>query len=345
MGVFVRPDSPWYWLYLETSRQKERTDIRIGTTTAQRTDSKRLALDRYHQRMNELAARLYKLPSALPAIRFRKYAEDYQTTIALRKGAERERELLKTLIVFFGDDLLTAIDQDRARQFMIARTAKVSARTVNREVALLKMMLRDAVPKYLSESPLVGMKHLPTITPRRRLMTEAEERRLLKHANAHERALLILGIDGLIRLSDLLDLKRTDRRGAWLHVSDPKGGRSYEVALSPRAVAALDRLPADEAYYFARYRRAETQRDRRSTVRRVLKRLCKAAHVSYGRRKGGITFHWATRKTGATRLIVQHGAPVPAVQRQGNWKTSDVLMSIYAQADRDAQRKMMRRKA
>lgn len=342
MGLFTRPDSPYWWLWLETTRQKERTDIRIGTTTDQRTDSRRLASDRYHQRMNELAARLYKLPSAMPAIRFQKYADDYAPTIALHKGAEREREILKTLTAFFGSDVLSTIDPDRVKQFMAARRVTVSARTVNREVGLLKSMLRDAVPKYLNTSPLAGMKYLPTTKPRRRLMTEAEERKLLAKANVYETALLVLGIDGLIRMGDLLDLKRTDRRGAWLHIRDPKGGDSYDVALSARARRALDDLPKKHDYYFAVYRGAVTARDRRSRIRRVLKRLCQRAKVPYGRAKGGITFHWATRKTGATRLILDRQAPVPAVQRQGNWKTADVLLNIYAEADRNAQQQAVR---
>jgi hypothetical protein len=72
MGIFTRPDSPYWWLFLETTKQKEKTEIRIGETTAQRKDSRRVATDRYHQRMNELAARLYQLPTARPAIRFAK---------------------------------------------------------------------------------------------------------------------------------------------------------------------------------------------------------------------------------------------------------------------------------
>jgi hypothetical protein len=129
MGVFVRPDSPVWWLWLETTRQKERTEIRIGTTAAQKYDSRKLAEDRYHQRMNEIAARLYKLPSATPTIRFTKYAETYRTdTIAHHKGAERERELLQVLVAFFGTDLLTAIDPDRVRSYMTARRKTVARR-------------------------------------------------------------------------------------------------------------------------------------------------------------------------------------------------------------------------
>src|SRR5262245_20113278 len=122
MGVYTRPDAPYWWLYLETTSQKEKTDIAVGTTTVQRRESKRIALDRYHQRMNELAARLYQLPTARPAIRFAKYAEPYKTdTIAHRAGARRELEILKQLVAFFGDDLLTAIDRDRVKAYHTTR--------------------------------------------------------------------------------------------------------------------------------------------------------------------------------------------------------------------------------
>ena len=219
MGIFTRADSPVYWLWLETTKTKERTEIRVGTTAAQRRDSEKIALDRYHQRMNDIAARLYKLPSAQPAIRFAKYRETYAVdVIAHHKGAERERELLKHLVAFFGDDLLSTIDVERTRAYITARRKSVSARTVNREVDLLKVMLRTAVPKYCSVSPLVGMKQLPEVDPKRRLLTVDEERKLLAVCDdAQDRALLILGIDTLLRLGDLLDLQRTDRDGSWLY--------------------------------------------------------------------------------------------------------------------------------
>jgi len=353
MGVFQRPDSPVWWLWLETTRQKERTEIRIGTTQAQRADSRKLAEDRYHQRMNELAARLYKLPSAQPAIRFAKYAETYDThVIAHHKGARRERELLKALRGFFDDDLLTAIDVDRVRAYQTHRRATVAAVTVNREIDLLKAMLRDAVPKYLASSPIAGLKRLATVKPRRRLLTRAEERRLLKVCDAQDRALLILGVDTLVRLGDLLDLQRTDRRGPWLYVKDPKSGEPYEVALSPRAEKALDAIRGKSPFYFSKFRRAKNPRDWPSSVRQRLEALCAAATppVPYGRKAGGITFHWATRRTGATRYLVEQRVPLPVVQRQGNWKNPDVLLAIYAETHNAdllkavGQRKLLRRK-
>ncbi len=340
MGVFKRPDSPYWWLFLETTKTKEKTELKIGTTTAQRRDSRKLAEDRYHQRMNELAARLYKLPSAQPAIRFDKYAETYAAdVISHHRGARRELELLKNLRAFFGDDLLTMVDVDRARAYISSRKAKASARTINREIDLLKGMLRDACPKYLAASPLVGMKRLHAITPKRRLLSKAEERKLLSVGDRQDRALLILGIDTLIRLTDLLDIERGDHIGHWLYVKDPKGGEPYEVALSPRATAALDRISGTGRFYFEKFRKAANPRDWPGSVRHLLEFLCGQVDLAYGLKAGGITFHWGTRRTGATRLLMDKRVPLPVVQRQGNWKTPDVLLAIYAEARRSDQLK------
>jgi hypothetical protein len=79
MGVFVRPDSPVWWLWLETTSQKERTDIRIGTTTIQKRDSRarRGSLSPAHERARGPAL---QAADATPAIRFAKYAETYRPT-------------------------------------------------------------------------------------------------------------------------------------------------------------------------------------------------------------------------------------------------------------------------
>jgi integrase len=348
MGVYTRPDSPYWWLHLETTKERERTEFPVGTTTAQRRDSRRLAEALYHQRMNAVAARLYRLPSAQPAIRFAKYAETYLTNvISHRKGAQREGEILLLLVAFFGEDLLTSIDQDRVRAYYTARRQTVTpatahhapahrqmvtANTVNREVDLLKTMLRDAAPKYLPVSPIVGMKRLKIIKPKRRLLKTEEETQLLAAGDPQDRAILILGIDTLARLGDLLELQRVDREGVWLYIRDPKSGEPYKVALSPRAVEAVDAIPGEDRYIFSKFRRAEKPRDWPGSVRQRLEWLCAQTGVPYGKAKGGVTFHWATRRTGATRLLIEKRTALPVVQRQGNWKNPDVLLEIYAEA-------------
>lgn len=329
MGVFARPDSPYWWIFLETTKQKERTLFKIGTTHAQKRDSRKLAEDRYHQRMNDVAARIYKLPSAQPAIRFDKYADSYEPVISQHRGASRERELLKHLRAFFGESLLTLIDREQVHAYRAHRRATVSARTVNREIDLLKSMLRDAAPKYLSTSPLVGLKALPVVPPKRRLLTPDEERRILRHMGPEDRAIFLIGLDGLVRLGDILDLRWEDDRGRTLYIRDPKDPRqstAYAVPVSTRVRAALDALPTSGPYLFPKRR---TQTGSRA-VRMALQRACQKAGVPYGRKQNGVTFHWATRRTGATRML-QRGADIKAVQAVGHWKRPDVMLDIYAE--------------
>lgn len=334
MGIYKRPDSDFWWLYLETAGTRERTDILIGDTVAQRGDAKRLAKESYQRKMLDLAEKQIKrLPDERPQLRFSVYAETYaRDVIALRRGARRERECLVPLRRFFDDDLLATIDADRVRTYMAAR--QVSPRTVNREVDLLKGMLRDAAPKYLAVSPIVGLKRIKPAPVQRRLLEPADEQRLLDACeDAQDRAIFILGIDTLIRLGDLLDLERGDHDGAWLRVKHAKSGDAYEAALSPRAQAVLKEIAqAGERYYFSKFRVAQAPRDWPGSVRQRFERLCRKAGLRYGRARGGFTFHWATRRTGATRYLLGKGAPISAVQKQGNWKNPEMLLQIYAEA-------------
>jgi integrase len=200
--------------------------------------------------------------------------------------------------------------------------------------------MRDAVPKYLAESPIAGMKRLKVVKPKRRLMTPAEERRLLPHLRPDDTAIVLIGLDALCRLGDILDLKREDDDGTHLYISDPKDpnqSEPYRVPISTRLRKALDAVPERGPFYFPRRRIAMTERDRRNTIRQMLESACAKAGVPYGRAHGGITFHWATRRTGATRMI-QANVDLKTVQAIGHWKTADVMLDIYAEADPKAAR-------
>jgi len=343
MGIFRRSDSQYWWIFLETTKQKERTPILLGETITQRADAKRLAKDAYQRRMLEVAEQTVKrLPNGPAMIRFAAYAETYaRDVIALRRGARRELEMLVPLRSFFGHDLLSNLDADRVRTYIATR--QVQPRTVNREVDLLKGMLRDAVPKYLTVSPIVGLKRLKAPPIKRRLLQPVEEQQLLDACeDDQDRAIIILGIDTMIRLGDLLDLERSEHDGQWLYVKHAKSGDAYETALSARALAVLQAIErTDERYYFAKFRRAQNPRDWVGSVRQRFEYLCTKAGLRYGRTHGGLTFHWATRRTGATRYLLEKGSPISAVQKQGNWKHPEMLLRIYAEARREDQLAMV----
>lgn len=340
MGVYRRLDSPYWWLRLESApkgRQRFPTKILIGDRT-QESASRKIAEKAYFARMGKLALEIEGLPVAKEATTFNTFADWHEThVIATHRGATREREILKGLRKTFGLLDLRVIDKDAVIEWLTARSKVVSVSTANRELDVLKMILRDAVPKYLAASPISGMKRLTGKKPKRRLLSADEETRLLKVAtDPQDRALIVTGIDTLMRLGDLLGLRRSDRKGVWLYVAHPKGGDPYEVPLSPRASAALDAIPQDGQFFFSKFRKAENPRDWRGSVRQRLEFLCASAEppIPFGKEQGGITFHWATRRTGATRLLVDKNKPVTVVQQIGNWKTPDVLLEIYAEAQR-----------
>jgi integrase len=200
------------------------------------------------------------------------------------------------------------------------------------QIDVLQQVLAAAVPKYLARSPIEGLADLEVTNPKRRIMTEAEEDKILPHLAPDDRAIVLCGLDTLARLSSILNLKRSDDHKTHLTLYDTKNGQAYEPPVSKRLRAALDAVPADPAnaeYYFPRRRRPK-DRDRRNAIAHALQRACAKAGVPYGRAKRGITFHWATRRTGTTRML-RHGGEgaISAVQRIGGWKSANVPLTIY----------------
>jgi hypothetical protein len=365
MGVFLKKksdgtlQSPFWYYYNEKTQQKVKTEILVGAPGDQRKDSRKLADDVYHKEMNAIGARIHKIATARGALRFSVYAVEYKPIIKARRGATRELEILAQLVAFFGtrsgggknqpnDDLLTHIDKARVTEYFHWRkaTTKPTAQTINREIDVLKAMLRDAAPKYIEASPIIGMKRFKGDAVRRtRLASKSEETRVLNTAKRLDPvfyALYVLALDTLTRMGDLLDVKRSDRHDKiWIYLGLTKNGTPNDVPLSKRAAAALDAieklLPADQPrtkqYYFAKFRRAANPRDWRGAVRQRFEIICREAKVDFGVAEGGVSFHWATRTTSATRKVVKERLPIRAVQKLGGWTKPDVLIGIYNQVD------------
>lgn len=342
MGVYTRPDSPFFWMAIEQpdGRRPIRESTGLlarGLTPDQRKINQALANALYAKRATtNTATEVGLVEKTKPRIRFNAYADWYDKHAI--KGDERESDILVILRRHLGPMWLHEIDKERTTEYMTARTdADVMPRTVNREVDLLKSMLRDACPKYLDASPIAGMKRLKVVAPRRHYTTEKEEDRIVRVLESEKDyvglALYYLGTDSLVRLGDLLDFQRQDdrRRSGWIQdPKDPRQSEPYTFPISRRARKALDKIPDDGPYYFARFRVAKNPRDWRGSVRQWLERVCELANVKYGRDAGGVTWHWGTRRTGASRMI-RRKTDLRTVQDVGNWKDPEVVLSIYSE--------------
>lgn len=321
MGIYQRPDSPFWWLLLERPRGqksiREPTKVPLdGGSLAQTKESRRQAQAAYATRMADLARGTYGLQSVKPSRTFTAHREWYAAHVSTQKrGMTREVSMLRQLGAFFDAYALTAIDHELAREWRTWRLTTVSASTVRREEELLKHLLTTAVPKYLERNQLTGLRRIRVVDPDTRVLTVEEETRLLAVLDGEDRALVIGALDTLLRLSNIAGLTRRQDHGTYLY-SDTKTG-AVKIPISRRFRAALDALPRDGTHYFPSYA---------GNARRVILMFgaaCKRADVQTGRAAGGISFH-CLRHTGASRMLAA-GIDVKTVMEIGGWKSLTVL--------------------
>lgn len=338
MGVYVRPNSPFYWLLLERPGKpalRESSKIpKDHPDAAGRKLQRQQAEEAYIARMRQLAAARYDLdPDTEPDVpTFQAFSEWYESQhTAHKRGAVCERYILKRLRDSLGPLRVNAITAGVVQEYITARLAqKVTPGTVNREVDLLKAMLKAAVTKgYIAASPIAGMKRQRVVKRRKKVLTQAEEDRVLAELSPVDRAFYLVAVDTLIRLSNVIDLKWAEVTPTHIVLHDSKTG-PYQVPLSTRAKAALGTLKQNGVFVFPHRRVAKNERDRRGAIRLMLKRACARAGVPYGRGVG-VTFHTATRASGATRML-RAGVDPRTVQAVGNWRDFR-SMQDYLQTD------------
>lgn len=324
MGVYQRKGSIFWWMLLEGTSIRQSTKVPIGDGYNRR-DSRLKAEAIYIATMGDLARGTFRLPKTVPQITFRAQAEWYRDHVAVHhKGGRRAKSIIKTLIAHFGDTPLRQIDAARIEEWKTVRAGQVQRQTVNRELDLLKPLLGSAVPKYLQENPADKVKRFPTrrfvpVT----ILSESAEAALLKVATPEERAFVLLGLDALLRLSDVRTLKVERNHGTHLEIEDPKTGVPYKVPASSRLRAALAALPGRGGYYFGKVRRKGPTAGQwrplsEAEAFELFKGLCARADVLRGRKAGGVTFH-SLRHTGASRA--SRVVKPTAVMKLGGWQS------------------------
>ena len=230
---------------------------------------------------------------------------------------------------------LRAIDRTTVQEYQATRLAAgVTSKTVNREVSVLKSLLREAVPRHLAVNPLYGMPNLKKgRTPRKRMVRAQEERRLLAALPPDVRDLYIIAVDTLIRQANAVHLHRRECRPAHLALEDSKTG-PYTVPLSTRVRAILRRrIQARTGYLFPEWheRFLANQGGWSHELNRILRRAARAAGIATDGSEGRLSWHTATRATGATRMI-RAGVDPRRVQLIGNWQSLD-QMAEYLELD------------
>lgn len=357
MGVVKRTDSKYYWLNLERPGQtvkRESSGVLVDAPTPElRARQRELAEAVYAIRMADLVRGQHGLdaPIEMPFLTWAEWYETHKT--AKKRSAERERSMLKRLRVFFARDTLDRIDRYRAEEYVSWRIASgINPHTANREVDVLKHMLATAVPKYVRQSPLIGMKRIRgprrgvrilTLEEFRRLKTLIQKQTILKLDPVEGWALLVTAVDTFMRLGDLVALTPDQVFATHIHVEDPKIG-PYDTTLSPRARLALQRLRRrhpDAPWMFPTLHKSKAlvhgstrkllgnrpghaQHAPELQAVRFFAKACELANVPHGRALRGVTFH-SLRHTGAT-MFMASGGNLRDLMQQGGWSDLESVM-------------------
>jgi integrase len=338
MSVYVRPDSPYYWMWLEDTAIRESTGIpRRGGSPKHERELKRAAEAIYANRKTQEAKRLSGLIVTKPSISYVDFAAWYaRHETAHHRGADKERSILKQLAVYFSRfTRLAEMDADAVKEWMTYRKHQVAPGTVNRELDVLKRLLAAAVPRYLDASPITGLRRFRVVETEPRILTVEEEDRLLGVCGPADLAFILTAIDTLWRLSSVVNLKWPQVKFDQLFIVPLNAKVKHEGnPITDRMVPALKALSRDHEWVFPQFHKDQDTKTaaKNRAIRRFL-HLCQLALIPHSRAANGVTFH-SLRHTGATRAL-QHGASVRTVMKLGGWQDERSVMRYVHAADSD----------
>jgi integrase len=204
-----------------------------------------------------------------------------------------------------GDTPLHQMTDARAASYVSSRRIDVSPASVNRELTLLRAVLRMARDRWDVEvrMPTWKAQRLKEAAPRERYLTPTEAQRVLEHAAPHIRPGIELSLLTGIRLSNCvgLDWSEVDLQERHLALR-VKGDKPHFVPLCEPAFVLLANLgPKDDGAVFLYRGRAvkEWRKAWKSTLRR----------------SGIEDFRWHDLRHTAASWMVQAGVPLDVVQK------------------------------
>jgi integrase len=180
-----------------------------------KTTNKRVAQKIYDVRVGEIVEGRFRLPKS-NAPRLEQFSQEFLDSTRHPNTKKRYTSSVLNLRAHFGDARLSDIDNpERIDEFKDARlAARVRAATVNRDLAVLRRMLRIAERKRLITSTQFREVEMLEERKERRqphILTYKEEGKLLLVAPDHIRVLVILILDtGLRSGQEALALKWED---------------------------------------------------------------------------------------------------------------------------------------
>ena len=247
MGIFRRADSPFWWYRVQL-------DGRVATGSTNTAD-KKLADRIYLEKRHQFAAEHH-----LPGQRGRNTSffwmcEQYMEKHAKvnKKSWQGDQFNIEKLKKHFGDVPLAAIQPQNVEEYKAERLAFVKQATVNRELALIKVLFSKAVRwGYAHRNPVKEVSLFKEERTPIRILTQEERRKLLDASPEFMRPVVTAALKTGMRQGEILNLqwKEVDLAHDIISVRDTKAKKLRQIPIHPELKTILEALSRKSAYVF-----------------------------------------------------------------------------------------------
>jgi integrase len=240
---------------------------------------------------------------------------------AEKATALEDRVKFRWLDGYLSGRLLHTITRDDVQAIGTAKARESSRATANRYLALVRAVLKRAAGpwQWIEKAPTVSL--YPEAKRRVRWLNKEEATRLLDALPTHQKQLMRFALATGLRQANVLGLKWPDvdmeRRTAWVHADEAKGGEAIGVPLNDEALAVLrEELGKHPLRVFTFKGRPLEQANTRAW-RNALKRA------------GIKNFRWHDLRHVWATWHVMAGTTMAELQELGAWK-SGAMVRRYA---------------
>jgi len=209
MGIYLRPDSPHYWMSLQVKGTRRRLNTGIS--------DRRVAEELFAGWKVELARERWLGPAQIEPDRLvNELMREYLMKVTPRKSLDSQRRdhlVFRHLPKEWATLLVRELTPKMIDDYMSARLKTVCFATLSKELGILKSAYRYAIRwGWGNTNPLAGVSLNQEGEARLRWLTREEEPRLLLACSPWLQDLVMVGLDTGLRRANLVGLQR-----AWLY--------------------------------------------------------------------------------------------------------------------------------
>ena len=205
MGIYLRPDSPHYWMSLQIGGKRHRLNTGMS--------DRRVAEELFAGWKVELARERWLGPAQVESDRMlHDLIREYLVKVTPRKSLDSQRRdhvVFRHLPKEWDNLLLSELTPKMIDDYMSRRLETVCFATVSKELGILKSAYRYAIRwEWATKNPLAGVSLNQEGEGRLRWLTREEESRLLLACAPWLQNLVIVALDTGLRRANLVGLQR-----------------------------------------------------------------------------------------------------------------------------------------